>query len=168
MHHRAKVSSIAALLLLATPVLAADTGPFATTASVQVQGDKGNLPLDKNAQVAFMFLVGIIQEEQTCTIHLNHPCTLDQIVSGVAMAPPWNVPGLKYDPRKADPNYTYTLVVEPNAWSLSVTPKKAGRYGFFKEDNFVGTVHYNMHGAATAQDPATMGYGITGDSFVKS
>ncbi len=162
------LAALAASSVLTTASLAADAGPMATTATVEVQGDKGDLKLDRRAQIAFMFLADIAEIEQDCTIEVGRPCTMDEVVKGgVKMSNGMVTHGMTFDPRTTMPDYTFTLTPSGPYWSLAVAPKRKGLAGFYREANFVGTVHYNLNGPASATDPATQGDGISGDSFVK-
>lgn len=141
------------------------TGPFATTAKVEVEDSDGPVKLKREEQVAVLFLTAFGQIESDCQYHAKHACTMDQLVSG-STAGGFRIGHLKFDP-KTDPNYTYTLAASGLAWEARAVPKKPGLIGFyfFSRSFPQVTVTYNSSGMAGAIDKELGTRSIEGDSF---
>ncbi len=89
----------------------------------------GPVQLKREEQIAYMFLSAIEEIEHECQLDLQHACPLDQLLSGT-YPKRGGIEHLKFDPNKADPNYTYTLAVNGMAWEAHATAKKPGMKGF--------------------------------------
>jgi hypothetical protein len=168
----AEVGSIyAACKPTASPVSASPsapgTGPFATTAKVEVEDSSGPVALRREEQIAIMFLTAIQYIESDCQRRANRACTLDQLLAGPIAADGSHIDHLKFDPKK-DINYTYTLAASGMAWEAHANAKKPGLSGFyFLGKPFPATMiaTYNPAGTATAIDKDLTGRSIDGDSF---
>jgi Concanavalin A-like lectin/glucanases superfamily len=79
------------------------TGPFATTAKVDIEDSNGPVKLKGEEQIAYMFLSAIEQIEHDCQLNLQHVCTLDQMLSS-SYPRGTHIEHLKFDPNKTDPN----------------------------------------------------------------
>jgi hypothetical protein len=142
----------------------AASGPFATKAVVEADHDGKPLPLQRNEQIAFMFAVAIDNLENACHVRLSHFCTMDELIRG-----DHDENMLKFDPRSADPNFTYVLNISPAVWELKVVPKKSGLGGFYFVnfgDEF-SKKFYNPKGEASVMSVVVDGYSVTGDGFNK-
>ena len=145
---------------------AASTGPFATTAQVEVEDSDGKLALKREEQIAILFLTAFQMIESDCQSRANRACTLDQLMAGPVAADGAHLDRLKFDP-KVDPNYTYTLAANGLAWEAHANAKKPGLRGFyFMSRSFPQTtVTYNPAGTAGVIDKELAGRSISGDSF---
>ena len=148
----------------ATP--SATTGPFATTAKVEVEDSKGKVNLKREEQIAYMFLSAIEVIEHECQLDLQHACTLDQMLSGSYPAGS-HIDHLKFDPNKTDLNYTYTLAAGGMAWEAHANAKKTGLLGLCFMARDVGTVTATIGktGKAGWVDDPLGNRGMEGDSF---
>jgi hypothetical protein len=137
--------------------MGAGSGPFATTAKIEVDDSKGQVALKRPEQIAIMFLTAIQQIELNCQLNEKHACGMDEVAGR-----------LKFDP-KADPNYAYTLGANGVAWEAHANAKKPGLMGFCFLSNGVANVKatYNRGGTAGAIDDELTGRSIDGDSFSK-
>jgi hypothetical protein len=144
---------------------AATSGPFATKATVEIEDANGPVQLNRNEQIAYMFLSAIEVIEHECQLDVQRACPLDQLLSGAY--PKGGIDHLKFDPDKADPNYTYTLAVNGMAWEAHATAKKPGLKGFCFMSRDVGTtiVTYSNSGPAGWTSTAVGNRGMSGDSF---
>jgi hypothetical protein len=142
------------------------TGPFATTAKVEIEDSKGPIPLKREEQIAYMFMSAMDEIERNCLMTLQHACPLNQILTG-AYPKGSNVERLKFDPNKTDPNYTYTLATGGKAWEAHANPKKPGLAGFCFMARDIGTTTatINKSGNAGWTDDELMNRGVSGDSF---
>ena len=133
------------------------SGPFATTAKIEVDDAKGQVALKRPEQIAIMFLTAIQQIELNCQLNEKHACGMDEVLGR-----------LKFDP-KTDPNYAYTLGANGVAWEAHANAKKPGLIGFCFLSNGVAnvTATYNRGGTAGAIDNELTGRSISGDSFSK-
>ncbi len=133
----------------------ASSGPFATTAKVEVGDESGKVPLKREEQIAILFLTAMQTIEGDCQMNAKRACALDQVLSR-----------LKFDP-KADPNYTYTLAASGLAWEAHANAKKQGVAGFcFMSRSYPQvTVTYNRSGTAGFIDTELGTRSIEGDSF---
>jgi Concanavalin A-like lectin/glucanases superfamily len=145
---------------------AAASGPFATKATVEIEDAHGPVQLNRNEQIAYMFLSAIEVIEHECQLDIQRACPLDQLLSG-AYPKGSGIDRLKFDPNKADPNYTYTLAVNGMAWEAHATAKKPGLKGFCFMSRDVGTtiVTYSNSGPAGWTSTAVGNRGMSGDSF---
>jgi hypothetical protein len=145
---------------------AATSGPFASKATVQIEDEHGPVQLNRNEQIAYMFLSAIEVIEHECQLDIQRTCPLDQLLSG-AYPKGSGIDRLKFDPNKADPNYTYTLSVNEMAWEAHATAKKPGFKGFCFMSRDVGTtiVTYSNSGPAGWTSTAVGNRGMSGDSF---
>jgi hypothetical protein len=150
----------------ATSASAPGTGPFATTAKVEVEDSNGPVQLKRNEQIAYMFLTAIELIEHDCQMTLQHVCTMDQILSGSYPAGT-HMEHLKFDPNKTDPNYTYTLAASGMAWEAHANPKKPGLKGLCMMSRNIGTTTatYSPSGPAGWVSTEFMSRGVDGDSF---
>jgi hypothetical protein len=144
----------------------AASGPFATRATVEIEDAHGPVQLNRNEQIAYMFLSAIEVIEHECQLDIQRACPLDQLLSG-AYPRGSGIDHLKFDPNKADPNYTYTLAVNAMAWEAHATAKKPGVKGFCFMSRDVGTtiVTYSNSGPAGWTSTAVGNRGMEGDSF---
>ncbi len=144
----------------------AASGPFATKATVEIEDEHGPVQLNRNEQIAYMFLSAIEVIEHECQLDIQRTCPLDQLLSG-AYPKGSGIDRLKFDPNKADPNYTYTLSVNEMAWEAHATAKKPGLKGFCFMSRDVGTtvVTYSNSGPAGWTSTAVGNRGMSGDSF---
>jgi len=155
-----------AFLLFAPYAAPAASSPFATKAKVTVEVKEGELPLKPEEKIAFMFMSAISTLEDDCRRHAGHACTLAELVKGPKANDDWPIHKLKFDPVKADPNYTYKISVDGKNWEAWATPNKPGLGGFYDGGgSFVRKVYYNPKGAAGLQDQRITGSTIDGDSF---
>jgi Concanavalin A-like lectin/glucanases superfamily len=145
---------------------AAASGPFATKATVEIEDEHGPVQLNRNEQIAYMFLSGIEVIEHECQLDIQRTCPMDQLLSGVYPKGS-SIDRLKFDPNRADPNYTYTLSVNEMAWEAHATAKKPGMKGFCFMSRDVGTtiVTYSNSGPAGWTSTAVGNRGMSGDSF---
>src|ERR1700722_5750842 len=144
----------------------ATSGPFSTQATVQIEDDHGPVQLNRDEQIAYMFLSAIEVIEHECQLDIQRACPLDQLLSG-AYPKGSGIDHLKFDPNKADPNYTYTLSVNAMAWEAHANAKKPGVKGFCFMSRDVGTtiVTYSNSGPAGWTSTAVGNRGMSGDSF---
>lgn len=142
------------------------TGPFATTAKVDIEDSKGKVILKREEQIAYMFLSAIEVIEHECQLDLQHACTMDQMLSGSYPAGS-HIEHLKFDPNKTDPNYTYTLAAGGMAWEAHANSKKPGLLGFCFMARDIGTVTASISktGKAGWVDDPLGNRGMEGDSF---
>jgi hypothetical protein len=142
------------------------TGPFATTAKVDVEDSNGPMKLKREEQIAYMFLSAIENIEHDCQLSLQHVCPLNQLLSG-SYPKGKSIEHLKFDPNKTDPNYTYTLAASGMAWEAHANAKKPGLIGFCFMSRNVGTTvaTYSATGTAGWTDKELMNRGTEGDSF---
>jgi hypothetical protein len=159
----------AAAAAVSAPAASAPTatsGPFATKATVQIEDAHGPVQLNRNEQIAYMFLSAIEVIEHECQLDIQRACPLDQLLSG-AYPKGSGIDRLKFDPNKADPNYNYTLSVNEMAWEAHATAKKTGSKGFCFMSRDVGTtiVTYSNSGPAGWTSTAVGNRGMSGDSF---
>lgn len=139
------------------------TGPFATKAKVDLEDASGKIPINRNEQIAYMFLSAMEEIEHNCQLTLQHACSFASALAG----PGSNIERLKFDPNKVDPNYTYTLAAGGMAWEAHATPKKPGlkAFAFYAKDIGTTTVTYNKTSAAGWTDTLIGNRGTEGDSF---
>ena len=142
------------------------TGPFATTAKVEVEDANGPVQLRREEQIAYMFLSAIENIEHDCQLTLQHVCPMNQILSG-SYPSGTHMEHLKFDPNKTDPNYVYTLAAAGMAWEAHANPKKPGLKGFCFMSRSIGTTTatYNPSGSAGWVDKELGNRGMEGDSF---
>ena len=142
------------------------TGPFATTAKVEIEDSNGKVQLKREEQIAYIFLSGIEIIEHNCQLTLQHTCPMDQILSG-SYPKGAIIEHLKFDPNKTDPNYTYTLATGGMAWEAHANPKKPGLKGFCFMARDVGTTiaTYNSTGNAGWVSTPLGNRGTEGDTF---
>jgi hypothetical protein len=142
------------------------TGPFATTAKIDLNDAKGPVQLRREEQIAYMFISAIEVIEQSCLLTLQHACPLDQMLSG-SYPGGANIEHLKFDPNKTDPNYSYTLATNGTAWEAHANPKKPGLKGFCSMARGIGTVTatYSNSGPAGWTSTELGNRGTEGDSF---
>jgi hypothetical protein len=142
------------------------TGPFATTAKVDIEDSKGPVQLKREEQIAYMFLSAIEIIEHNCQLTLQHVCPMDQILSG-SYPKGTGIEHLKFDPNKTDPNYTYTLATGGMAWEAHANPKKPGLKAFCFMSRSIGTTvaTYNSTGVAGWTNTELGNRGTEGDSF---
>ncbi|MGD0903286.1 MAG: LamG domain-containing protein [Terracidiphilus sp.] len=142
------------------------TGPFATTAKVEIEDANGPVQLRREEQIAYMFLSAIEIIEHNCQLTLQHVCPMNQILSG-SYPNGANIEHLKFDPNKTDPNYVYTLAASGMAWEAHANPKRPGLKGFCFMARNVGTTTatYNPAGSAGWVDKELGNRGMEGDSF---
>jgi len=142
------------------------TGPFATTAKIEIEDAKGPVQLKRDEQIAYMFLSAIEIIEHECQLTLQHVCPMDQILSG-SYPKGASIEHLKFDPSKADPNYTYTLATNGMAWEAHANPRKPGLKGFCSMARDIGTVvvTYSNTGPAGWTSTELGNRGMEGDSF---
>jgi hypothetical protein len=142
------------------------TGPFATTAKVEIEDANGPVQLRREEQIAYMFLSAIEIIEHNCQLTLQHVCPMNQMLSG-AYPNGAGIEHLKFDPNKTDPNYVYTLAASGMAWEAHANPKRPGLKGFCFMARTIGTTTatYNPSGSAGWVDKELMNRGTEGDSF---
>jgi hypothetical protein len=142
------------------------TGPFATTAKVDIEDSKGPVQLKREEQIAYMFLSAIETIEHNCQLTLQRVCPMNQILSG-SYPSGTNIEHLKFDPNKTDPNYTYTLATGGMAWEAHANPKKPGLRAFCFMSRSIGTTTatYNSTGVAGWTSTEIGNRGTEGDSF---
>ena len=143
------------------------SGPFATTAKVEVEDAGGPVPLKREEQIAIMFLTAMQNIESDCQMHVKRTCSLDEMLAGPVAADGWHINRLKFDPRSTDPNYTYVVGASGQAWEAHANAKKPGLRGFyFYNKGFGGAdAYYSLTGSASAIDKTLTGRGVSGDSF---
>jgi hypothetical protein len=141
-------------------------GPFATTAKVSAEDEKGPVKFKRQEQIAMMFLTAIEGIEFDCWQEGQRVCKMSELLTGPVVGNGKRLDHLKFDPN-TDPNYTYALTVSDTGWQLHVNAKKPGLMGFCLDaHNFmIVTVTYNLSGVATITDTPFTGRGIEGDSF---
>jgi hypothetical protein len=144
------------------------SGPFATKAVIEAADEKGAIPLKREEQVAMMFMDAVANIEGDCGRHAGHVCTLDELVAGPKSTDKWPIGKLKFDPRTADPNYTYKLTVDGTRWDVWASPKKPGFGGWYFVSKYGGipNAYYNAAGPASDKDRQVTSRGVAGDSFV--
>src|SRR5271166_7031095 len=71
-----------AICLPSFAMAGAPGGPGATTAKVNVTVNDKPLPLQRDEQIAFMFVVAMSDLENECTQHAGRGCTLDELAKG--------------------------------------------------------------------------------------
>ena len=105
--------------------------------------------------------------EDDCIRHAGHACSLDELVNGTTTQDNWKVGHLKFDPRTADPNYTYTVNAGKNSFEAKAIPKKLGLGGFFtvKAGFGFGKKFYNPQGEASIASEEIDSSSIEGDLF---
>ncbi|MGA9671323.1 MAG: LamG domain-containing protein [Terracidiphilus sp.] len=142
------------------------TGPFATTAKVDIEDAAGKVQLKREEQIAYMFLSAIEVIEHNCQLTLQHVCTLDQMLTG-SYPKGSNIEHLKFDPNKTDPNYTYTVAAGGMAWEAHANAKRPGLIGFCFMARNVGTTTatYSTTGKSGWVDKELGNRGMEGDSF---
>jgi len=142
------------------------TGPFATTAKVEVEDGKGKIQLKREEEIAYMFMSAIEEIERDCIMNLKRACTMQEAMTG-SKAPGGQYEHFKFDPNKLDSNYTYTLWAGGMAWEAHATPKKAGLSGFCFMARDIGTTiaTINPKGIAGWTSDPLMSRGVSGDSF---
>jgi len=142
------------------------TGPFATTAKVEISDANGPVQLKREEQIAYMFLSAFEIIEHNCQLTLQHVCPLEQTLSG-AYPQGSGIERLKFDPNRSDPNYTYTLATNGMAWEAHANPKKPGLKGFCFMARDIGTVvaTYSKSGPAGWTSTPLGDRGMEGDSF---
>lgn len=142
------------------------TGPFATTAKVEIEDANGPVQLRREEQIAYMFLSAIEIIEHNCQLTLQHACPMNQILSG-SYPSGANIEHLKFDPNKTDPYYVYTLAASGMAWEAHANPKRPGLKGFCFMSRSIGTTTatYNPAGSAGWVDKELGNRGMEGDSF---
>jgi hypothetical protein len=142
------------------------TGPFATTAKLDIEDSKGKVNLKREEQIAYMFLSAIEVIEHECQLDLQRACTLEQMLSGSYPAGS-HIDHLKFDPNKTDPNYTYTVAAGGMAWEAHANAKKPGMLGFCWMARDIGTVTATISktGKAGWVDDPLGNRGTEGDSF---
>jgi hypothetical protein len=142
------------------------TGPFATTAKIEMNGPNGPMQLKREEQIAYMFLSAIEVIEHNCQLTLQHVCPLEQTLSG-AYPKGAIIEHLKFDPSKTDPNYTYILLTNGMAWEAHANPKRPGLKGFCLMARDIGTVvaTYSNSGPAGWTSTPIGDRGTEGDSF---
>jgi hypothetical protein len=133
----------------------APSGPFATTAKVEVADENGKVALKREEQIAILFLAAIQMIEGDCQMNAKRACALDQVLGR-----------LKFDP-KVDPNYTYTLAASGLAWEAHANAKRPGLAGFCLMSRSYPQVivTYNPAGTAGFVDKELADRSIEGDSF---
>ncbi len=140
-------------------------GPAATKAKVEVQSDKGIIPLKREEQIAFMFVEAIHNLEDDCSRSAAEPCTLAALVRGPKAKGSFGVGKLKFDPNATDPNYAYKVTLAGADWEIWANPKKPGLGGFYAKGKFSKGTYYNPAGPATAASTKITGSSIDGDLF---
>jgi len=142
------------------------TGPFATTAKVEIEDANGPVQLRREEQIAYMFLSAIEIIEHNCQLTLQHVCPMNQILAG-SYPNGTHIEHLKFDPNKTDPNYVYTLAASGMAWEAHANPKRPGLKGFCFMARTIGTTTatYNPAGSAGWVDKELGNRGMEGDSF---
>lgn len=170
MQVKTKVAAIAAgvLFVASTAGWCAST-PQATTAKVEATINDKPVALNRNEQIALMFMSAIADIEDDCMRHAGHACSLDEMVRGPKSTSSWPISRLKFDPRTTDPDYTYVVTASTNKWEAKAIPKKPGLGGFYFLEG-VGMPHqyYDPKGAATETSSELDGYTVSGDSFSKN
>lgn len=147
---------------------AAGASLFPNTAKISVADAKGPIQLNREEQVAFLFMSAFEIIEMDCQSRAQHSCTLEQMLAGVTAPDGTRLSHLKFDPR-TDPNYTYTVAARGMAWEAHATAKKPGLIGFyFWARSWPGsrTAVYNPSGTAVLVDTELGNTSVEGDSFV--
>jgi hypothetical protein len=149
-----------------TAASASGTGPFATTAKVEIEDANGVVQLKRNEQIAYIFLSAIEVIEHNCQLTLQHVCPMEQILSG-SYPSGSGIEHLKFDPNKTDSNYTYTLATNGMAWEAHANPRRPGLKGFCFMARDVGTTiaTYSNSGSASWTTTPIGNRGMEGDSF---
>jgi hypothetical protein len=144
----------------------ATSGPFATKATVEIEDAHGSVQLNRDEQIAYMFLSAIEVIEHECQLNIQRACPLDELLSG-AYPQGSGIDHLKFDPNRTDPGYTFTLAVNGMAWEAHATSKKPGLKGFCFMSRDIGTttVTYSNSGPAGWTSTAVGNRGMEGDSF---
>lgn len=144
----------------------AASGPFATKATVQIDDAHGPVQLNRDEQIAYMFLSAFEVIEHECQLDIQRACPMDQLLSGTYPKGS-TIDHLKFDPNKTDPNYTYTLAANGMAWEAHATAKKPGLKGFCFMSRSVGTttVTYSNSGPAGWTSTEVGNREMEGDSF---
>lgn len=142
------------------------TGPFATTAKVEIEDANGPVKLKREEQIAYIFLSAIENIEHECQLTIQRVCTFNEMLSG-SESHGGQIEHLKFDPNKTDPNYVYTLAASGMAWEAHANPKKPGLKGFCSMSRNIGTttVTYSNGGKAGWTDTELGNRGMEGDSF---
>jgi hypothetical protein len=148
------------------PTAAPGTGPFATTAKIDVEDSHGPIKLKREEQIAFMFLSAFATLENTCQVEAQHACTMQELLTGGKAPNGWHLDHLKFDPA-ADPNYTYVLNTNGMIWEAHANPKKPGIGGFYFMSNGSPTssAYYNPAGDASLISDQLTSTSIEGDTF---
>jgi hypothetical protein len=143
------------------------TGPFATTAKIEIEDHKGPVHLKREEQIPFLFMGAIETIERECQLTVQHACTLNQLLTGSYGPNARGIDHLKFDPNKTDPNYTYTLAINGMVWEAHANPKRAGLTGFCAMARDVGTVIYtiNPNGKSGYTDDELGNRSTEGDTF---
>jgi len=140
--------------------------PFDTRAVVVVKSNDTVVPLQREEQIAFMFVDAIKSLEGDCRSHAAEPCTLEALVRGPKAKDDWGVGKLKYDPNATDPNYTYTITLpESGTWEIRADPKKAGLGGFYSKGPHFGGTWYNAAGPAAETHTKLTETSVEGELF---
>src|SRR5271166_5338116 len=127
MHMVVFLSLAACLASLAWSAAVAGGGPSGTTATVSITAHGQALPLQRDEQIALMFMTAISSIEDDCMRHAGRGCPMDELVNGGVQGPDnWKINRLKFDPRTTDSNYTYSLSAGDKSWEAKATPKKPG------------------------------------------
>lgn len=145
-----------------TRAQAGATGPFATTAKIEIEDSKGKITLKREEEIAYMFMSAIEEIERSCQMNMQRACTFQE-----ALASSGQHEHLKFDPNKVDPNYTYTLWAGAMAYEAHANPKKPGLSGFCFMARTIGTVvaTINPKGLSGWTNDELMSRGVSGDSF---
>jgi hypothetical protein len=150
----------------AASAAAPGTGPFATTAKIEIEDSHGPIKLKREEQIAFMFLSAIATLENTCQVEAQHACTMQELLTGGKAPNGWHLDHLKFDPA-VDPNYTYVLNTNGMIWEAHANPKKPGIGGFYFMSNGMpnSTAYFNAVGDASLTSSLLTSTSIEGDSF---
>jgi hypothetical protein len=142
------------------------TGPFATTAKIEIEDSHGPIKLKREEQIAFMFLSAFATLENTCQVEAQHACTMQELLTGGKAPNGWHLDHLKFDPA-GDPNYTYVLNTNGMIWEAHANPKKPGIGGFYFMSNGMpnSTAYFNPAGEASLISNQLTSTSIEGDSF---
>ena len=166
------MKNLICVLLLSIAALAQT--PHDTKASVSAKElDGPDIKFQRPEQIALMFIVAIADLQDDCKSHAKHICTLPELIAGPkSQVKDWTIGKLKFDPNKADPNYTYKVASTYNVatmrgqYEIWATPKKPGLGGFYwVGKGFIGDYYYNPAGAATAANKKLDAISVGGDSF---
>lgn len=144
------------------------TGPFASTAKVEVNDAHGPIKLKREEEIALMFLTSIQQIEAECQDRRKSACTMEQMLAGPTASDGSHLGRLKFDPKTTDPNYTYTVGAVGVNWEAHANAKKPGLLGFYFLYTRMGgpDVSFNASGTAGPIDTPIGDRGITGDLFI--